>query len=71
MHPLLKKILDPPLLAVFFPAHFSLRQLDSNFKVFLFFFLFFLPVFVLFVASSIMTCIHCYAGLDNKQRLIN
>ena len=28
--------LPPPLL--FFPAHFSLRQLDSNVKVFLFFF---------------------------------
>ena len=35
--------LPPPLL--FFPAHFSLRQLDSNVKVVLFlFFMFFLPV---------------------------
>ena len=36
--------LPPPLL--FFPAHFSLRQLDSNVKVFLFFFFFFLFFYV-------------------------
>ena len=69
--------LPPPLL--FFPAHFSLRQLDSNVKVFLFFFLFFVflcfscPCVCCFVPSSIMTCNHCNAGLDNKckQRFIN
>ena len=35
--------LPPPLL--FFPAHFSLRQLDSNVKVFFFFFFFFFHIF--------------------------
>ena len=64
--------LPPPLL--FFPAHFSLRQLDSNVKVFLFFLFHVFPACACvrcFVPSSIMTCIHCNAGLDNKRRLIN